>query len=203
MKIKTIMALVFTVAFLANTTFATTAPTTLAPTEKVGIKTTQKELSLNLVDKESQDVTISIEAEDGNEIFKESRLLNANLTRRYDLKNLEMGNYKLVIKKRYEKFIQPFTVEIGKINCDVALLEQIFLPHIQLKGSLLSISVPSFTKPDVTVKIYDNAGFAIYEAAAKTTVFSKQLDLSRLPKGAYIVEVKSYGDELEYFSIQL
>jgi Secretion system C-terminal sorting domain len=201
MKLKSCIAAAFTVAFLANT--ATAFALNLTPTEKVGIQTVQKDLVLKLTDTELQKVTISIETAGGNVFFTEEVVLNAQVTRRYKLQQVEMGSYVLVIKKKREKFTQPFEVNTVGINYDDKALQQVYLPTIKLNNRILDISIPSFGNPNVAVKIYDNAGFTVFEETEKTNAYSKRLNLSKLSRGVYVVEIISYGKEVEYFTIQL
>jgi hypothetical protein len=201
MKFQKSYALMFVVAIFANTLKAELLP--IRPDFKidVSVTATNKTMAVKIRDAEISDATISITNTEGVEIFSEKVAGQVSNLRKYNLQKLEIGNYTLTVKRKRSTLIQPFIVNFENIEVLTAMAETRFTPVVTLKDKTLNVSASSFGKPGIYVSISDNYGTTVFSAKYEDFTLQKRFDLSKLQNGAYIVEVVTYGNEIEYFPI--
>jgi hypothetical protein len=197
MKSKMLFALVLMVAFFNNAAIANPVVPTKSvvelealPIEKTEIKVgaTQKTLIVNVTTAQSEEVFISIEDTEGV-VFHSERVTVANdFNKRYNLKNIPAGSYRLVIKKRVAKTILPIEISGEKIDVVESKREIIALPMVHLDAKSLRINVPTKKSATYNVQIFDNLGGLVFEKSYTELGFHRY-DISTLPNGAYIIEV--------------
>ena len=196
------------VLLLAVVLFTTAANAKLLPLSydnrsEVTVSAVQKVLSVKITDAESTEATITIENTEGVEVFTESLAGKAASFRKYNLQKLAVGEYKLIVKRKRSKLIQPFSVNVDNIDVKMATRETLYTPTAVLKDKKLDVSAVSFGKAGISLTIMNNLGTVVFEEKNNTEVLQKRYDLSKLPYGAYIVEVVTYGNETEYFPISI
>ena len=194
-------ALMFAVALFANALNAKLLPASPLDKTEVTVSAVQKILSVRIADVENANATITIQNTEGVEIFTETVTGTTAKLRKYNLQKLEIGDYALIVKGKRSKLVQPFSVNIEKIDVLMASRETIFAPVVVLKDRKLDVSASSFNKPGILLTITDNFGTTVFEEKYNAVTLQKRYDLSKLSNGAYIVEVISYGGETEYFPI--
>jgi Domain of unknown function (DUF3244) len=201
MNFKKSIALMFVVAIFANTLKAELLPVHRSFKTEVTVSATAKVLTVRIKDTEISDATVTIMNTEGVVVFNEKvEGTQANL-RKYNLKQLEVGNYTLTVKRKRSTLVQPFAVAIDKIEVLSAMAETRFTPVVVLKDNFLNVSASSFNKPGIGVSIADNYGTKVFESTYEGVTLQKRFDLSKLQNGAYVVEVTTYGGEVEYFPI--
>lgn len=195
---RTKMFFIWTLATAFLTNSLTANPTDIANIKVTAVK---KNLKVDVAKTLEEIVEVTIETVEGDILH--SGEIGKNFTRkRYDLRNLPMGQYRLIVLKNRVKTIQPFTINVE----DITLLENDriikVLPKVVMKGKTMEVRVFDSEKAYVNVKIVDNMGFTAYEQTVDAKAFAKRYDLSKLPSGAYFVEIAT-GGETEFFPIQL
>ena len=203
MNLKKSIALMFVVAIFANTLKAELLPVHRSFKTEVTVSATAKVLTVKIQDKEISDAFVSIVNTEGVEIFNEKVIGTQSNLRKYNLQKLEIGNYTLTVKRKRSTLIQPFAVNLGNIEVFSAMAETRFTPIVVLKEKLLNVSASSFGKPGISVSISDNYGTKVFTAEYNDFTLQKRYDLAKLQNGAYIVEVITYGNDIEYFPITI
>jgi hypothetical protein len=127
----------------------------------------------------------------------------ARFAKKYNLSQLEAGNYKLVVTKNFVKTIQPFELTYRAVVLNELERKEKFLPSINQSGKNIDVNVLLGNYSNIIVKIYGNDGLTSFEDKNYVVLtLHKRYDLSKLPAGSYVVEVLA-GDETQYFNINL
>lgn len=127
----------------------------------------------------------------------------ARFAKKYNLSQLEAGNYKLVVTKNFVKTIQPFELTYRAVVLNELERKEKFLPSINQSGKNIDVNVLLGNYSNIIVKIYGNDGLTSFEDKNYVVLtLHKRYDLSKLPAGTYVVEVLA-GDETQYFNINL
>ncbi len=197
MRTKMFFIWTLATAFLTNSL-------TAKPIDVANIKVTavKKSLNVNVAKTLEEIVEVTIENTEGVTLYADR--IEKNVTRkRYDLRNLPLGQYRLSILKNRVKTIQPFIINVEDITISEADRTLKLLPKVVMKGSkMMEVKVFSSENDNVTLKIVDNQGITAYQQTIEAKAFAKRYDLSKLPSGVYFVEIDA-GNEPEYFTIQL
>ena len=192
----------FLVLTLAAALFTTTAnANSFDDIADVKVSAVNKTLKVAVSKTLAEVVEVSIESVTG-EIVHSDRFENTTTSKRYDLRQLPIGSYNLVVTKNRAKMTQPFAINFDGISVAQADRKIALLPKVVLKGSKIDVSVFASENEKVEVKIYDTLGTSVFQDNVASKAFAKRYDLSKLPKGAYIVEINA-GAEPEYFTIEL
>jgi hypothetical protein len=201
MNFKNAYALIAAVALFANALKAETPknPVDLAAKEGIEIGAINKTLLVQISDAENQKVEVVI-TDENREVYRESFNGKTTIIKRFDLKRLDAGQYRLIIKKEGITTIQPFDVDFTKINVLTDKMETIFKPRVSQKKGKILVSFLATQSTDVSVRIYDNEGITLFNETYNTTLLQKAYNLDKLPKGAYFVEVNTAVDT-EYFIV--
>jgi hypothetical protein len=196
---------------LAVSTFATTlkAENTerMFTVEGANIRITalenSKTVMVTLTNTSTGEVTVALEDAFGSNFAKDNVKSTASFSKKYNLSQLEAGNYRLVVTKNFIKTIQPFELTSRNIVLNELERKEKFLPSINHSGNRLDVNVLLGNYSNVIVKVYSNDGLISFEDKNYVVLtLHKRYDLSKLPVGAYIVEVLA-GDETQYYNINL
>ena len=162
-----------------------------------------KAVTVNINNIQNDVVKVSLEGTDGTVLFSDETSKTARYAKRLNLSQLENGSYKLVIRKNLTKTTQPFTLNDNGVQLNENERKEKFLPSIIQKGNMVDVSCLAANYTNVFVRIYDNEGRLVFENA-NYVVFQiqKRFNLSKLPTGAYVMEVEA-GDEIQYSTLNL
>ena len=162
-----------------------------------------KAITITLNNVVANDITITLEDAVGNSLVNEKVSATPNFAKRYNLTNLENGNYRFIIKKKLSKTIQPFELTAKTVVMSELKRKEKFLPNISQRDNKLDVNVLLGNYSNIHVRIYDLDGRNVFEETNYVVfMLHKRYDLSKMPKGVYTVEVVA-GDETEYYNINL
>jgi hypothetical protein len=162
-----------------------------------------KTVMVTLTNTSTGEVTVALEDAFGSNFAKDNVKSTASFSKKYNLSQLEAGNYRLVVTKNFVKTIQPFELTSRNIVLNELERKEKFLPSINHSGNRLDVNVLLGNYSNVIVKVYSNDGLISFEDKNYVLLtLHKRYDLSKLPAGAYIVEVLA-GDETQYYNINL
>lgn len=162
-----------------------------------------KTVMVTLNNTSNGDVTVSLEDAFGANFATDKIKPTARFAKKYNLAQLEAGNYRLVVTKNFVKTIQPFELTNRDIVLNELERKEKFLPSIKQSGKMLDVNVLLGNYSNIMVKIYGNEGLVSFEDKNYVVLtLHKRYDLAKLPAGNYIVEVLA-GDETQYFNINL
>ncbi len=147
-------------------------------------------------------VTVSIEGQDGL-LVTDKVIAKPNFSKKYNLINLGVGSYSVIITKKATKTIQSFELTTHDVVLFETERKEKFMPSINQKGAKLDVNVLLGKYSNIKVNIYDNEGHKVYDDINYVLLnLHKRYDLSKLSSGGYVVEVMA-GDENQYFPITL
>ena len=167
------------------------------------IKVTAVKMNLKVDVAKALDEIVDVTIEDTEGFVLHQDRIEKNATRkRYDMRNLPIGQYRLIVLKNRVKMIQPFSINSEEITISEA--DRLFnqLPQVALKGMKLEVRVFASENGKSTLKIVDNQGLTAFEETIEPKAFAKRYNLSKLPKGVYFVELV-VDSNYENFVIQL
>jgi hypothetical protein len=148
---------------------------------------------------------MSIKLEDASgEVFATDNVKpTAHFAKRYNLSQLETGNYRIVLTKNNVKTIQPFELTNRDVILNESERKEKFLPTISQKGKKFDVNVLLGNYSNIIVKMYNNEGTKVFEDKNYVVLtLNKRYDVSKVAAGTYVVEVIA-GDETQYFTITL
>jgi hypothetical protein len=167
----------------------------------VKISANEKSIVVNLGSVQKETVSIVIADAQSNVLLSETVKETPNFVKRYNMSRLEKGTYTLTVTKKTLRTVQPF--EITNNTLVIAELEkkEKFIPVVSFNKSHLDVNVLLGNYSNITVTIIDNEGHKVAEDKNYVVVnLHKRYDLSKLPNGAYVVEVMA-GDETFYQTV--
>ncbi len=149
------------------------------------------------------EVTVTLEDASNANLATDKIKSSAYFAKKYNLSQLEAGNYRLVITKNAITTIQPFELTNKNVVLNELDRKEKFLPTVTLKNGKLDVNVLLGNYANINVKVSNNEGTPIF-SDKNYVVFTlnKRYDMSKLPSGTYIVEVLA-GDATEYFTVKL
>lgn len=161
-----------------------------------------KTVVVSLTNVTNEEVTIELEGADGT-LVTDNVKGKPTFTKKYNLVNLESGNYRVVVTKKATKTVQPFELTSKSLVLFESERKEKFLPSLNQNGTKMDVNVLLGNFSNIKVNIYDNEGRKVYDDTNYVVMLlHKRYDLSKLPSGGYVVEVVA-GDETQYFPIAL
>lgn len=157
---------------------------------------------VNIGDYKNEAVTIKIEDAYGHQLLSETVKDAQSFIKKYNVSKLEDGSYNLVVSKKMMKTVQPFQITNHAVVMSEFEKKEKFIPTVNFTENKLNVNVLLGNYSNITVSIFDNEGRRVFDEK-NYVVFDmhKTYDLSKLPKGAYWVEVMA-GDETFGLSIE-
>ena len=137
--------------------------------------------------------TVDIKLFDNKGVVIYSEVLNgASLIKEYDFTQLPAGDYYMSVNANNKKIAKWFSIEKGNV---INTSEKVYYrPAIRVKDSDMFISKFALDKNIVSVQIFDNNGFEIFDdSISSENDHGKSYDLSALPKGIYKVVASNGG----------
>ena len=162
-----------------------------------------KSVMVTLNNTSTGEMTVALEDALGTSFAIDKIKPAARFAKKYNLSQLEVGNYRLVVTKNFVKTIQPFELTYRAVVLNELERKEKFLPSINQSGKTVDVNVLLGNYSNIIVKIYGNGGLTSFEDKNYVVLtLHKRYDLSKLPAGNYVVEVLA-GDETQYFNINL
>ena len=149
------------------------------------------------------DMNVVIEDAFGTDLATDKLKSSAYFAKRYNLSQLEAGNYRIVVTNNAFKTIQPFELTNKNVVLNELERKEKFLPTVTLKDRKLDVNVLLGNYSNINVKVFNNEGTPLFtDKNYVVLTLNKRYDTSNLPSSTYIVEVLA-GDETEYFTVKL
>ncbi len=162
-----------------------------------------KTVVVTLSNNANGEMSVSLEDAYGEKFATDMVKAPAYFAKRYNLSQLEAGQYRLVITKNLLKTIQPFELTRTNIVLNELERKEKFLPNISQKGKKMDVNVLLGNYSNIIVKMYNNEGQMAFEDKHYVVLtLNKRYDLSKVAAGSYVVEVIA-GDETQYFTVTL
>jgi hypothetical protein len=202
MKTRLFFVLALVAILFTNTLSANTVENTfdLAGTT-VKISSAQKAVVVNLGNVQKETVSIVIADAQGNVLASELVKNTPNFVKRYNMSQLENGTYTLTVTKKTIRTVQPFEIKDNSLEISEIEKKEKFLPVVHFNKDKLDVNVLLGNYSNITVTIIDNEGRKVSEDKNYVVLdLHKRYDLTKLPRGVYMVEVMA-GDETFYQTV--
>jgi Secretion system C-terminal sorting domain len=166
----------------------------------VTIAASNHNIILNLGDV-SEEISIRLMDDNQKVLMSESVKDVKGFIKKYNISRLDDGNYTMVITKKTIRTTQPFSIEKGMVKMSETDKKEKFLPTLSFQNDKLDVNVLLVNYSNITIKLYDNEGREVMNDKHYAEFkLNKRYDLSKLPAGAYIAEVKA-GDETFSYTV--
>lgn len=197
MKTKMFFVLALPIAFMAQSLIA--KPTAFV--ESIRVTASQKHLKVDVAKAPEEIVEVTIEDTEGVVLYNDEMGKKAT-RKRYDLRNLPVGQYYLIVLKNRIKMVQPFIIQTNGIVISEQDRVDTPMPQVSFKGTKLDVRIFSSKSEKALLKIVDNQGITAFEETITGKSAAKRFDLKKLPKGVYFVEL-TVDSDFDSFTIQL
>jgi methionine-rich copper-binding protein CopC len=198
MKFPFSLLTILTFLLFSNVSFATTNPTNEAPAtnSKVEIKGSdiEKALSIEFSNIKEEDVTISIMNEEGATVHTDKAKSIKAFSKKFNLSNLEKGEYTLKVTLEHCKITQVFEVTKKGIIVKETNRKEVYAPIIKEEDSKFDINIPTI-KNKYSVLVLNASGDTVFEEVQKgVTQLNKKYNMTNLAKGEYLLQVSIDGE---------
>jgi hypothetical protein len=144
---------------------------------------------------EKEEITITIKNNDDITLLTEKVKNVKDFAKKYNVKRLEDGAYRMIITKKTIRTVQPFTMEKGKVIMSPNEKKEKFLPTISFSNNKLDVNVLLGNYSNILVKVYDTEGNIVVDEKHYVALqLNKRFNMEKLQTGRYTAEVKA-GDE--------
>lgn len=145
-------------------------------------------------------IQVSIKDNYGVVLHKEVIKQHKISKQKYDLKNLDMGLYTLVVEYDHVINIQTIQKNIKNIEINNEELKCIFKPNFRQAPNYLDLNMLCLGNPELRLSIQNSEGQIIYnEVTAETAPLHKRYNISNLEPGYYTFLVSTTDNS---FNIQ-
>ena len=184
--------------------YETTYNLTVAPSRiKTADAVYKNAVTIKFKSRANQAFYMSLVNDNGDVLYTKSDANINNFFELLNLKNLDLGNYNLTIKKGLIKTIQPFELTHDGVVMNEKKRITKFLPQILIKDTKLDVNAMMTKFGTVRVKIYKADDQIVFEEnITKIISLNKRYDISKLHHGEYTVEVLA-DNESAYLEIKL
>lgn len=168
----------------------------------VKISSAEKAIVVNLGNVQKENVSIVIANAQGEVLVNETVKDRINFVKRYNMSQLENGEYTMTITKKTVRTVQPFEITQKTLVMTEFEKKEKFLPVVSFEKNKLDVNVLLGNYSNITVTILDNEGRKVSEDKNYVVLdLHKRYDMSKLPNGAYVIEVMA-GDETFYQTVE-
>lgn len=143
-------------------------------------------------------VQVVLKDSDGRTLYEEDGV-ESGINQMYNLKNLPLGTYVLIVTNDDRIAMQPITKGKNLLLIDTAKLQTILPPSIDHNSGYLDIKMVCPGNLSMHLKVEDNDGHVLYIQKIKSTgEFQKRLNLEQLENGHYHCSVAISGAVLNH-----
>lgn len=133
---------------------------------------------------------IRIEDKDGMILLNEKSEDQDKFQRMYNLENLPLGEYTVIIENEHQLILQPILMNGRFLKIDNTEQKEVYKPALTLKKNALVINMLHFEKSPIHLTLKDKSDAVIYSNAFKTYgSLNKQLNITQLPDAEYLLEI--------------
>ncbi len=136
-------------------------------------------------------VKVQIFTETSVEIMSEMIDLNDIKARKYNLKNLPLGSYTVVVSSDLRSIEHPLTLNRNSVAIDYSKIEKSFKPVFNISDNYVDINFLNL-ESNTIVKIRDNNGNElITKSYNPRKAITQRFDITELPAGKYFISVNT------------
>lgn len=175
--------------FLVAITLLVTV-TTYASNYPSVISGSAKTLVVDLNDWAVTNLSISILDENNEVLIKDDLAAGQYNLRKYNLKNLPVGKYQLIIDGNKKVAVHTVEVDFKNVNIVAENARVYFRPRIEVEMNSVSLNLLSLNE-DVTVAISDKHGTFFSKEYSNKNSINARFDITTLPEGEYTFSVST------------
>ncbi|TXD83837.1 hypothetical protein ESY86_07265 [Subsaximicrobium wynnwilliamsii] len=136
---------------------------------------------------------VSIKNDEGRVIHRETVKRNGDYAKRFDLSDLEDGNYTIELDKDFEIIIKPFKMVSNEVILLSKLQTSIFKPVVRTKKNHLMISKLALNNESLNIELYYNDELIHKDELKGAKILERIYTLSPSEEGIYVLRMSS-GD---------
>jgi len=148
--------------------------------------------TINLVLRNADgDIQVSIKDNKGFKLYSKN-FQSLYVSKKFDLRTLETGDYIIEVKGQTKIIVMPFTVEANHVKIK-SNFETIFhRPNVRLENDNVLISILANENESLEIKLYDDyANLLYFEEIVGKVNLKRTLNISKLINGEYSLVIKS------------
>lgn len=161
---------------------------------KVNLASNDAELAVvEITNTNMSNYEIELSDEFGNQLYRmETTAPLKELEKRYNLSELQDGNYRYTVKVDKEQITKRLAIEFGEIK--VTDIRKTLEPYFCLEGDIIKLSYLNYEHEDIKVYLYDNDDTLLYESnLGNHLAIHRGFNLSALKPGTYdLVLINDY-----------
>ncbi len=193
MKATIILTAIVALALNTQTVTADNVATFSIGTSEVRMQTTQSKLLNINVGNTQKDEVVHIQIQnDANEVIFSDCFIGANLyARRYNMDELAIGEYNVIIEKDAVKAIHSIRIHRKGISVGEKANRLVFKPIIEQEGDLLKLQVTLDEPEQIKVSFINTDNSVIFTQKYRNVdTFTKTYNLAEMPAGTYTVKIE-------------
>lgn len=186
-----VMVVVVLVLVLAIKVFAGSTP-------KVSLIPYSAERALISIENLSEATEMLIEDAEGNVVyFREGSIKDDFYSKKFDFKNLEEGNYRIVVKNAVGEYVLPFKVAENKIVV-MKNNNNEMVPYFEVKDGVLKLSLLNHNNEEVEMNFANDEGVFFSKKLGNDFSITAGFNLGNLNDGEYTVKLKRGEETFSY-----
>lgn len=155
--------------------------------EKVGY---DKRISV-IIDHLSGPATVQITTAEGFSL-QEEKSKAGRFAKIFNVEQLELGTYKIVITFNFKEIEQPFLIEQEGLELNVNERNEYYVPVLNVKDESLDVMMLNNRLTNIDLSIMDTNGQTIFQDNMQNVIkVERRYDLNQLRQGRYMVRVKT------------
>ncbi len=144
--------------------------------------------------------SLKVFSSDGSLVYLENIMGMENYDRKYDFTQLKPGKYSMVLISGGNELVKKFSVGFDGV---VTMFKEAnfadFRPIVFEKENKVNVCFENRTNRKLRVSVINRQGKEVYgEWVEEDASYGRSLDLSKVGKGEYTVEVYTLGSEYDY-----
>lgn len=146
---------------------------------------------LRLSNTTAEQIQVTLKDNEGAILHEETIMQSGLKNRKYNLRNLPLGKYLLMVAYDDVIKVQPIKKENKILKIEAEEMQTIFQPTFTSHPEHIDLDMPCLTDAKVLLKIMDKDGNVIYKEKTQSNGrLKRRFDLSQLEEGDYIFYVK-------------
>jgi|TARA_R110001583_G_scaffold194332_1_gene365008 hypothetical protein len=134
------------------------------------------------------------------QIIYSENILNANYSKKFNLKDLEIGTYNFIIENPNSSLVYTFVIDSNEIKIKNKE-EYTAKPIFRITGNKISINLFNGDQQKVDIEILNNSSDIVFQESTKgELIIGKVINFEKAIKGNYTIIVKN-GKETFYHNI--
>lgn len=157
--------------------------------DEISLKVSDRENLVVEMKRTGKEAVLSLSDHNGEIIFKDRFFSDSTYKRTLVFDKLPEGEYSLVLDKMYS--LSSSIIKKTENGIEIKSESFSFKPIYKVEGKKVWLYLANPAELKMKVEIFDKYGEPVGEFACRDLVLKRTLDFSRVPKGEYVVKIKT------------